>query len=414
MAALPLVYALSLRLFHNQTAALGAMFLIAISPFQIHYAQELRVYSVYVVLALAAVWCMVRALEEDRPWQWFAMVALLALPMYSHFIAMWLIFALNAAFVLMLGRFRRHFWKWTAANAVLMVLITPMLYRAFVMHAETQRIEILWYPHPTWKTPLITFKTFFASFGPAAWAYRPLFIGALLLWCAGFRRWREHGTALVLIGCVTWIPLAGCAWVWGRADFSFYEHRIFIFSGVAAALGVAWGAATLGRAGKVALALIALFTIPCLADEYRGRLHFVKMHKIAMWDKVDFRGAAAYLEEQWQPGDRLVYASHFSAYPMYHYFPRDQVRMGWSEEDEAQFIRMMGHEAILRAHGLMPVPKEQAVTGASRIWFLQTSGVTFEWQPTTIRLLGWLQEHFIESTRARFDGVELRLFLPGT
>jgi hypothetical protein len=412
IAAIPLVFVVARRLFGDERAALGAMLLYAISPIQIHYAQELRVYSIYVFLSMIAVWCMHRALEEDRAWQWAGMVLALATLMYSHFFSMWLIFTLNVAFVLLLGRYRRHFWKWTATNAVLMVLIAPMLYRAFVMHAETQQIEIAWYPSPTWKTPLLTFKAFFAGFGPAAWAYWPLFLLALALWGAAFRRYRSHGPALVLIACLTWVPLIGCAWLWGQSNFSFYEHRIFIFSGVAAILGVAAGAATFGRWGYGALALVVLLTIPGLADEYRGRLHPVKMHRIAMWEKVDFRGAAAYLEEHWQPGDRLVYASHFSAYPMYHYFPRDQVRMGWSAADAAQFIRTMGHAPILRAHKLMPVPKEEAVADAARIWFLRTEGVTFEWQPTTERLLGWLREHFDTGAEVRFDGVVLGAFVP--
>lgn len=412
VAAIPLVYLVARHLFQDRRAAFVAMVLFAISPLQIEFAQELRVYSLYVLLALAAVWCMARALEEDRPWQWGGLVAALALLMYSHFFSMWLIFTLNSAFVALLWKYKRHFWKWTACNAVLMVLIAPMLYRGFLLHAETQQITIPWYPNPTWKTPLLTFKAFFAGFGPSAWAYWPLFLLGLGLWVAGLRRSRSQAPAHVLIACLVWVPLLGCAWLWGRADFSFYEHRIFIFSGVAAIFGVAWGIISLGRAGLAAMALMVALTVPCLADYYAGRLHPIKMHRLAMWDKVDFRGAARHLEAHWAEGDRLTYASHFSAYPMLHYFPKDQVRIGWSDADEAQFIQTMGHEAILRAHRLMPVPKEQAVAGATRIWFLATEGTTFEWQPATERLEGWLEAQYVRASEARLDGVVLRLYVP--
>lgn len=412
LAAVPMVYLLGLRLFQDRTAALYAMALFAISPFQIRYAQELRVYSLYVLLALVAVWCMMCALEGERKWPWAGMVAALAVLMYSHYFAMWLIFTLNVAFVLLLWKYKRHFWTWTGANVVLMVLIAPALYRAFAMHAETQQIEIPWYPNPNWKTPFLTFKAFFAGFGPSAWAYWPLFILALLLWIVGLRRYRTHSPALILVACLVWAPLLGCTWLWGGADFSFYEHRIFIFSGAAAILGVGWGLATLGRWGLPAMAIMTLLTAPGLVDYYAGRLHPVEMHRLAMWDKVDFRGAARYLEIHWAPGDRLVYASHFSAYPMYHYFPRDQSRMGWDESDVPMFIRTMGHEAILRDHNLMPVPKEEAVSGAKRLWFLTTEGATFEWQPTTDRLLAWMETRYAYQEEARFDGVILRLFVP--
>lgn len=410
IASVPLVGVVARRIFRDNGTALCAMLLFAVSPLQVYYAQEIRVYTIYVFVALLALLCVFRALDEDRMRHWVGMTLLLALLMYCHFIAMWVIFALNVAFVCLLPRYRHLLGKWTAANGVVLVLIAPMLHRAFVMHAEVQGIEITWYPSPTWKTVFITYKNFFAGYSPATWAYWPLFLLALGLSVAAFRRVRVEATALVLLACLSWVPVVGCAWVWGRSDFSFYEHRIFIVSGVAALLLVARGITVLGRSGHVALLLIAVVTLPCLADVYRGRLHPIHMHRIAMWDKVDFRDVAAILEERWQPGDRLLYASHFSAYPMFHYFPRDQVRIGWDEADESQFIKTMGHETILHNHGLMPVPKEKAVAGAERLWFLATEGITFEWQPDTDRISGWIAERFEVVDRWAFDGIELRLY----
>ena len=85
--------------------------------------------------------------------------------------------------------------------------------------------------------------------------------------------------------------------------------------------------------------------------------------------------------------------------------------MGWDESDVSMFIRTMGHEPILNAHRLMPVPKEKAVAGADRLWFLATEGTTFEWQPTTARLLAWLEENYVAESETRFDGVVLRRFV---
>ncbi|MBX3177212.1 MAG: glycosyltransferase family 39 protein [Candidatus Hydrogenedentes bacterium] len=410
MAAMPAFYLLARRLLRDETAALFALALFAISPLPIYYARELRVYSLYVLLAIFATGFMIRALEENRPWQWAGMIGALALLMYSHFFAMWLIFTLNLVFVAVIWRYPHHFWRWTGWNALLMVLIAPAIHRAFVMHAETQLIEIPWYPSPDWKTPFITFKTFFAGFSPAVWAYWPLFLIALGLWAAGFRRARESPIAAAFVALMTWVPPLGCALIWGQASFSFYEHRLFLFSAAAAILGVAWGAATLGRAGLVAIAVLAGLTVPVLADLYAGRLHPIPMHRLAMWDKVDFRAAARHLEDAWRPGDRLLYASHFPAYSMQHYLPRDQVRIGWSLDDQDLFIRTMGHEPILRAHGLMPQPKEAAVAGASRIWFLVTEGTTFAWRPDTERIAAWLDAHYTREAEVAFDGVRLSCY----
>lgn len=410
VATLPVVYFLARRLFRDERSACLALLLFAIAPFQIYYAQELRVYSVVVLFALLAVWFMVEALENGRPVAWAGLVFSLALLMYAHFITMWYIFALNLAFLLLLPRYKHRFWSWTAANALLMLLIAPMLQRAFAMHAEVQDIAYSWYPHPTWKTALITFKNFFAGYGPRAWAYWPLFLLALGLNAAAWKGWRTDRTALALLTVLVWVPVIGCAIHWGLSDFSFYEHRLFIVSGAAAILLAARGAALMGRRGLALATAVCAFSLPCLADVYGGRLHPVLMHRLAMWDKVDFRSVAAHLERNAAPGDRLLYASHFSAYPMMHYYPGDQARMGWSVEDEGEFIKAMGNEPLLREHKLLPVPKEEAIAGATRIWYLRTWGITFESQPFSDRIQAWLESVATPGTVQHFDGVTVQCF----
>ncbi len=407
-----LLYILTRRIYHCTRTACCAAFLFAIAPFQIYYAQELRIYSFYVTLALLAVWATIQALDGNKRRHWALYILTLTVLMYSHYFTMWLIFSLNLIYVALLGKYRHRFWPWTIANAVLMVLLAPALYGAFTMHAEVQGLEVPWYPNPTWKTGLITFKTFFAGYGPRAWAYGPLFLLTIALWFWGVLRPRKYDLATVVVAGLTWIPILGCLWLWGGADFSFYEHRLFLFSGVLAIVGVARGIILLGRPGMVGLALISLLTLPCLADFYQGRLHPIPMHRLAMWDKVDFRDAARLMEDQWKPGDRLVYTSHFSAYSMFHYLPHDQLRIGWGPEDEVDFIKTLGHEAILREHKLMPVPKERAIDGATRIWFLSTQGITFEWQPTTTRIREWLDSVATAQERHSFPGVELICYVP--
>lgn len=405
-----LVHKVALRLFGCPATARCAAFLFAIAPFQIYYAQELRVYSLYITLCLVAVNAMLRALSENRLRDWSGYVLSLSVLLYCHYISMWLILTLNLAFVLLLPRYKAHFWRWTGANAVVMALIAPALYRAFAMHASVQDLEVPWYPNPTWKTALITFKNFFAGYSPQAWAYWPLLAVALGMWCVGLR-WRgkvPHG--VVLVACLTIVPVAGCAWVWGRADFSFYEHRLFIFSGVIALIGAARGSVLMGRPGRAALLLLALLMIPGLVDYYQRRLHPMAEHRLGVFDKVDFRDALHAVDAQWQTGDRLIYANLFSAYPLFHYFEHDQVQIGWSPETEAYLIYALGNEPLLREHKLLPVPKEVAIAGAARIWYLRTWGITFESQPFSDRIQAWLESVASPGSVQHFDGVTVQSF----
>ncbi|MDO8505348.1 MAG: glycosyltransferase family 39 protein [bacterium] len=58
IAALPLTYYIGKRL-HSKTAGLFAVFLMAISTFQVFYATETRMYTMYLFLALAVMWLFV-------------------------------------------------------------------------------------------------------------------------------------------------------------------------------------------------------------------------------------------------------------------------------------------------------------------------------------------------------------------
>jgi hypothetical protein len=314
--------------------------------------------------------------------------------------------------MILLPRHKAHFWRWTAANALVMLLIAPALFRAFEMHAITQRLEVPWYPSPTWKTALITFKNFFASYSPSAWAYGPLAALALILWALGMR-WRgKIPDGVVLIACLTWVPVFGCVWVWGRAEFSFYEHRLFIVSGVAALVGVARGIVLLKRPGYAALGLLVLLSLPALADHYRGRLHPIAEHRLGVFDKVDYRSAVRAIDAQWEPGDRLIYANLFSAYPLFHYTSKESVQIGWDAETEAYLLKILGHGEILRKHGLLPVPREKAVAGATRIWYLRTYGLTFESQEFSMRIQSWLESVALAEEKQHFKGISLQCFTP--
>ena len=60
IAALPLIYLLGVRL-HSKTAGLFATFLLAISTFQVFYATETRMYTMYLFLALLSIWLFLKS-----------------------------------------------------------------------------------------------------------------------------------------------------------------------------------------------------------------------------------------------------------------------------------------------------------------------------------------------------------------
>lgn len=410
--AIPLVFLCGYALLRNERAALIASFLFAISPFHIYYAQELRVYTVYVVLSLGALYFLLAALERGY-WRYWAGLALCeAVLMYSHFISAWTLLIFNAWMAIRMWRRRAMIPRWIVSQAAAGMLMLPALWQLYTAYGIVKRIEIPWYPDTTWKSGLITFKTFFAGYGPAVWAYWALFVMAAALLLLGLVSMARHRRAALLIGLLAVVPIIANVILWKDRVFSFYEHRLFIFSGVAALFAIAWAIATLRpRAlGMATLALFAAFTVPCLRDFYLHRLHPVNTHRLGVYDKGDFRGAAEYIQDHWQTDDLVCHGNHFSMYSMRYYLDAPQVRLGTQDWEAALLTKTHGNEALLYEHDIMPRRVETATKDANRLWFIESQGLTFEYKPLTQPIRDWLDAHFDRADEREFHGITVTLY----
>ncbi|PSB22681.1 glycosyl transferase family 39 [filamentous cyanobacterium Phorm 46] len=84
LLSLPLMYALAQELFASNLAALLATALLALSPFDILFAQTARQYSLLTVLVIGSSWLLLRAVRL-RDWQnWVSYSLVSALGFYTH------------------------------------------------------------------------------------------------------------------------------------------------------------------------------------------------------------------------------------------------------------------------------------------------------------------------------------------
>jgi uncharacterized membrane protein len=412
IAGIPLTFATARVLLGKPGPALLAAFLFAISPFQVYYAQELRIYSFLAAMGLIAVYCTYRALETGHWKYWIGFVVAETVMMYSHFITVWFIFTMNLWFLAVAWVYRRHFGRWIAANALLLILITPSLIMGYRMASMVEDLWPPWYPQPTLKITFITFKNLIAWYGFTPWAYWPLFLIAMGFVMLGLVSMRRRWKVALLLGMLVFVPIAANLVLWRVREFSFYEHRLFIISGVAALIVIAQGMAALKHPVLIvpALAVFTVFTGVCLRDMYADRLHPLEIHRLGMWHKVDFRAATKHIEDSWQGGDGVFVASHFHVYSLKHYLDKPVTRLGADEADAADYISHMGNEPLLRRHGLIPVPVADAVQDVERVWFLQSFGITFETQSKTEEINQWLSAHMRLLDEREFDGLRVFLF----
>src|SRR4028119_488995 len=84
LLALPCMYWLCLELFESSLTAWLAVSLLAVSPFQIVYAQEARPYSLFILIILLSSAALLRAMRLKTNSSWAIYAATVAVGFYSH------------------------------------------------------------------------------------------------------------------------------------------------------------------------------------------------------------------------------------------------------------------------------------------------------------------------------------------
>lgn len=103
LVALPLLFLLSQELFRSTPTSLMAVGLMAVSPFQVIYAQEARPYSLWTCLVLLASWTLLRALRRNTTLAWAGYALAAAAALYTFVYSAWVLLA-QALYIALLRR----------------------------------------------------------------------------------------------------------------------------------------------------------------------------------------------------------------------------------------------------------------------------------------------------------------------
>lgn len=190
LVTVALVFFLGLKLFDIRSAAVMAT-LVAISPFQVHYSQEVRMYSAlaaFILLAALSLW--MGMMSRQRAW-WVVFAVSAAIAQYTHSIAVFylLLLALTPVFA------RR--WKDAVAVGLAglgaMALYLPWMARLPSQIGKIQDNYWMEVPSPgRLVTALLCFVTNLPV--PEGWLPAALFISLSLLVLAAWqtlRLWRK-------------------------------------------------------------------------------------------------------------------------------------------------------------------------------------------------------------------------------
>lgn len=142
----PAVYWLCLELFALPIVGWYAMALVAVSPFHLNLAQEIRPYSLWTVCFLVSFTLFLRAQRLGRWRDWLSLSVALLFGLYTHLFMLlpWLVYGVQAI-VVARGRLTRNMRRFVVASGVTLVGFLPWAWFGFFRSVE--RPEVFVRPH---------------------------------------------------------------------------------------------------------------------------------------------------------------------------------------------------------------------------------------------------------------------------
>lgn len=402
------VYAISRRLF-NQRAALAGMLIAAASPFLIYYSQETRMYAPLALFCALAVLCFINATRPTTQPQWRVWLNWIGVAIFSA--AALYMQNLAAIFLLALGLSSlprpKNFLKLGVAGLGAFVLWLPWFVNVTSQIAKLQ--QAYWVTQPTALSllqtllvyhggeemleaqvalPLVLFAALVlplmlgfqlfkarrdASSQPALWLTALAFGTPVLLFLASFYTPVYIQRAL-LPAAVMYAPALG----WLLAD-----PRVAVPS------PIRWG---LG--GLLGLTL---------AFGLWAHYSFEK------FPRPNFPEVVAFLNENVQPGDRIIHSNKLTFFPIYYYnraLPQNFIA---DPSGSGSDTLALPTQNVLNLYAIPDT--EQAASGATHIWFFIFNKALSEYAPDPHPHLEWLKDHYLLTRTKQFGDLALYEFV---
>jgi mannosyltransferase len=433
--ATAVAYPLGRRLL-DPHAALGGALLTALSPFQVHYAREVRMYSQLLLFGTLSVLFLVRCMDGcaaqgagHRLRRWAdrtGLVGFTTLAVYTHTLGFLTPLSVGAAALVLGWRDRRFVRRLLAGGVAVVLLATPWL--LFVLPGQVSRVvSVFWVARPSVLAPLVTLHMFLAGYAvPPAWMPAALLVTLSVTAVALYRALRaliHRGTNDLVVACsegkppvdgsegTVHSPSSGVArqrlalllaWllgpiclVWLLSLFApMYLDRLFITSGLALYLLVAWGLARVPRGLGYTLGALLVGVVALSLGHY---------YLNPAYHKPPMRAAAAYVADAALPGDVVLHTSDGSLLPFAYYQPRlKQSLVAGDPEHRPGTARAQS----LRLLGYAPVKLEQALDAPAQVWLVVALDHSVEFQTEVLRQIRGVR---VLSSTATIGGIQVYL-----
>jgi mannosyltransferase len=364
----------------------------ALVPSVSRFAQEVRFYSLEVLVATLATLLLLRALDRPTARRWLAYAACLALLGYIDLVALSIVAGHVAGVAVRWhqGRDNRQLWFAGAAAAGLAACL-PLAVLGSAQAAD----QVKWIPRPG--LDLAAFSFFGRNLFYSTSVATALVVLALLAWAVAWQQ-AAFMTAIAVL------PVAA-VWLASQGPYSYFFPRYLLLT--VGAWAVLAGVALSRLDLKIAVAGLAVIAILGAGDQQVIRApgaHNWTTYPVGRGGSYEgYAQAAQVVAGQARPGDGIVYQSQAGGdkwlmigYGLEYYLARN-LRPG-TPLPRQLFIAETGAQA----HGLYPLPcRNPAVClGAEpRIWIVASGSPRSPYSAVTLAQGALLRQHYRLSYR---------------
>jgi mannosyltransferase len=362
LLAIIMMYMVGNLLFNKDMGIMGSL-ILSISVFHIHYSQEIRSYSLMVLLTLVSMYFFLKLLERRSYPISAGYIASSTLLIYTHFFGLFVIAAQNiylaSLFIITRKTTKRGFRRWIILQAILFVLYLPWLGFLIRQALIIQGGEFLgWLAQPSILLMASSFFEYSGYFNVAAplWV---LFLSAalsiifIILSLNSILKIKKSGRGKILFLVIWLLTPTLLPFMISQFSAPIYFTKFTIPASLAFYLLVAKGILNI-RDEKLRAASTGMIVILSLVSIWGY---------ISVVDNEQWREAVDYIETNAEQGDLALINAWYCHIPFDYYFTRSDLVTTdlfpkWDYEVNEDNIKNL----------------EPAVTDYGRVWLLLSHG----------------------------------------
>ena len=294
---IPVVFRFGKTYVNTQAGLLTAL-VFAVNPYQIWYAQELKLYVLLPLAAAGSMWMFAQLLRKDSLKFWVALILFNAVGYLAHY---FMFLVTMVQFFYLLLTFKQTYKllrKWSLAQIISILFLVP--WWLFILYQQHIAIGVGWVPFPRWYEPIFTFLNFNFAFAEltsvVAIAGVIILLVGLIAGC--YQTWQLGSTGYLLLLWL-FLPFVLVLIVLSFSAVSLYVDRYFLVTSPILALVIVTGLLSLhpNWLKWIMVSVLLLITVWGTWNIYFDRVNFTK---------EDWRAVAQALDNESAPGDVII------------------------------------------------------------------------------------------------------------